>query len=760
MTTRNWHFSEQTQANLLEISPLLAQLLVQRGIKTPDQARAFLDPQHYVPAPPAELPDLKNAAALLGNAVTQGTRILVWGDFDVDGQTATALLVSALRQMGADVVYYIPHRLRESHGILVPSLRQQLDEHNPGLLLTCDTGVSAHEAVDYTKQRGLTAIITDHHDLPPTLPSADAVVNPKRLPDEHPLASLPGVGVAYKLIEHMRSDQAAEYLDLVALGIVADVATLTHDTRYLLQTGLKRLQNTTRPGLQALIDVAGLDRHALVAEDIGFQIGPRLNAAGRLDDARLAVELLTTTDESRAHVLALQLDGLNTQRRLTNRQILDAVQEQISREPDLLQWEALVLGHPAWHPGILGVVASRLADQYQRPVVLLNTADQARARGSARSAPGYDIGAAIAAQADMLLSHGGHPGAAGLSLPANDIPAFRRRLSDTLRATRDPDYEAVLAIDAKVEWDAVTLELAHELDQLAPFGEGNPRPVLAAEGLTIKSSAYLDRARQHRRLTIDDANGVRNSVIWWNSANDTSPEHVIDLAFEVQISTFHGPEELQLVLVDHRPSVTAPPPEIRPARTVIDYRDATRPAARLDELRTDYPDAVVWAEGYRRADSPGVPLHELSEAETLVVYTPPASPQALHDALERVQAVRVALFAVDPPFRTLTDVLKQLGGLVRYVVHEQAGRTTLHELAGALALTPQTVRAALDTFAARGDLAATYKRGGGVMISLENPPPPGDIEAALTTLQNRLAETDAYRAFYKRATAEKLVEDS
>ena len=259
------------------------------------------------------------AADRLYRAVTRGEKIIVWGDFDADGQTATTLLVSLLRDLQADVAFYIPQRLTESHGIKLEPLKRQLEQHG-NVLLTCDTGIAEHEAIAFAKSQGVTVLVTDHHDLPDELPPADALINPKRLPSTHPLRSLPGVGVAFKLAQHLwqlagEPDRADEYLDLVALGIVADVAELTADTRYLLQRGLDRLRHTQRLGLQAILTLAKIDAANFSAEHIGFGLGPRLNALGRLGDANLAVELLTTTNLTRARILASQLEGLNNQRK-------------------------------------------------------------------------------------------------------------------------------------------------------------------------------------------------------------------------------------------------------------------------------------------------------------------------------------------------------------------------------------------------------------------------------------------------------------
>ncbi len=768
-TTVQWHEpipSEAPSPDLLRVvdhHPLLATILHQRGIKTPDAARAFLFPDHYTPAPPDALPDLVQAAERLDAAIAGGERILIWGDFDVDGQTSTALLVDALRGLGADVAFYIPHRLRESHGILVESLAREIETHRPAVLLTCDTGVSAHEAIEYANAQGLATLITDHHDLPPELPAANAVVDPKRLPEGHPLRTLPGVGVTYKLIQHLyaqhgRSAELPRFLDLVALGIVADVAEQTNDTRYLLQLGMDELRHTNRIGLRVLYETAGVNPDYLSTSDIGFQIGPRLNAAGRLDDARPVVELFTTSDQTRARILAQHLEGLNNQRRLQNRQIYAAAQEQIARDPGLLDWEALVIAHPGWHPGIIGIVASRLAELYQRPVVLLSIDENGLARGSARSAPGYDIGAAIAAQADLLTQFGGHPGAAGLSLPENNIPAFRRRLSNTLQETRDPDARTGIAIDAFVDLADVTLTLATDLRRLAPFGEGNPPVTLATRDLTLRDAALIGRTREHRRLSVEDAHGNHRNVLWWNSADQALPDTPFDLAYQVSISTYNDAPELQLTLTDYRRAASAPVPVKKPQRTVIDHRDAADLDVLLVQLATDYPGAITWAEGYQRAASPGVTLDMLAESPTLIVYTTPTGPQALQEALERTKPATIILVGVDPPLQGLKAVLHRTLQLAKHVINQHDGYTTLGALAGATGQSRRTLEAVLDYFAARGEITLTHGPDDAITIAPgSQAADPDTVATALEAVRAHLAETAAYRAHFRRAQPQHLL---
>jgi len=408
----NWHLPPEfnISPDLLEFTndPLLAQLLVQRGLTTVDQARAFLNPDHYQPAPPEALSDMDIAVARLQQAIEDQESICVWGDFDVDGQTATTLLVSTLQDLGAKVHYYIPNRLTESHGIKIPALKRVLSD-GVDLILTCDTGITEHEAITTAQTAGVEVIVTDHHDLADSLPSAQAIVNPKRLSNEHPLRELPGVGVAYKLAQalyqaHRHPTDSEPLLDLVALGIVADVARQTGDTRYLLQKGLEVLRQTTRIGLQALIDSANLNTDHLSEEHIGFWLAPRLNALGRLGDANLAVELLTTTDLSRARIIALQLEALNDRRKmLVDRVVIQAL-SQLEDTPSLADYHAIVLAAADWHPGVIGIAANRLVEKYGKPAILIALRPDGQGYGSARSILGCDIHQAIKTQAEPIVS--------------------------------------------------------------------------------------------------------------------------------------------------------------------------------------------------------------------------------------------------------------------------------------------------------------------------------------------------------------------
>ena len=763
----DWHYPQTVSPpeGLVRAAghPLVAEILARRGLHAPAAVRAFLNPQDYAPAPPDALPDLGAAAARLQAAIQAQEQILVWGDFDVDGQTSTALLVSALGALGARVRAYVPHRLYEGHGIRLTSLAEQLQLSGVDLLLTCDTGVAEHAAVTYAQERGVTVLITDHHDLPPELPPAAAIVDPKRLPPDHPLRELPGVGVAYKLMQELYLLQRRppaeieSQLDLVALGIVADVATQTGDTRYLLQRGMQRLRQTERTGLKALMQMAHITPAHMDTDHIGFGLGPRLNAVGRLGDANLAVELLTTDDRSRARILAAQLEGLNGRRRLLTEQIYAAAQEQIARDPErLLGPHALVLSAPHWHPGVIGIVASRLAEAYTRPTVLISQGEDGQGHGSARSVPGVDIHGAISATTYLLTRHGGHPGAAGLSLPVENIPAFRHALSRAVDEIWDRSVQPGLEIDAVLPWSQLSLELVDTLNVLAPFGAGNPPVALLSRDLTLISQQVFGRDRAHRRLTVRDAEGTTHPVIWWRGAESAPPEGVFELAYRLKASDYKGERHLQIEYLDAR-TLVAPAVEVSaPVIKVIDQRRVAAPLPALERLRATAA-LQVWAEGDPAAPAPAARRDQLAPAQTLAIWTPPPGPRELRAALEQVSPREVHLFSVPGTGTVPQQFMRRLAGLIKHTLRHRDGLAELETLAAASAQRAETVRQGIYLLATRGDVQILQE--GDTTIQLApGTGTPGDEDAEVAArLRALLQETAAYRAYFGRTDAQRLI---
>jgi len=739
----------------LNLHPLIAQTLLRRGISRPEEAEAFLHPEK---TPSTPFPEIEKAVEPLNLAIRNRDRICVWGDFDVDGQTSTALLVQTLQALGADVVYYIPIRGKESHGVHIESLQPILDG-GVKLLLTCDTGITAHEAVDYCNSRGVDVVITDHHDLGETLPNAKAVVNPKLLPEDHPLKNLAGVGVAYKLAEALLalSDQQVaisnSLLDLVALGLIADVALLRGETRSLAQKGIQALRTTNRLGLQVMAELAGASLETLTEETIGFTFAPRLNALGRLSDANPAVELLITDNASRARVLAAQIEGLNAQRRLLTSQVTAAAEAQLRENPSLLSEPVIVLAHPNWPGGVVGIVANRLVERYHKPALLLTEGEDGILRGSARSVEGLHITEAIASQKDLLLGFGGHPMAAGLSLLKENLPAFRKGLGKAIERQLGEIVreEPSLQIDAWLGLDQINLSLADSLELLAPFGAGNPPLTLATRGVKIKSVAEIGKGKEHLRLTVEDQNGNVQSVLWWGGAGEELPDggSTFDIAYSLRASTFRGAKQVTLQFEELR-LVEEKPLEIRPAK--LDIRDM-RAQPSLLNLQ---PSTLIWAEGPDRVA--GVPRFELRPAQEFSIYTTPASPADLRRALEIVQPKIVYVFGVSPPPQKTDEFLTYLAGLCKYVLNQRQGKVNLQELAAAMAARESAVRIGLEWLAAGGHVTVSGEEDA-LLLSRGNGETNQYLQKELfIAVKGILEETAAYRAYFATADIQRLME--
>ena len=801
--------------------PLIAQLLVQRGFDRADVVQGFLDPNHYTPSPPTALLGVEEAALLLLAAVEQKQNILVWGDFDVDGQTSTSLLVAGLRKL-IDQKYlrfHVPNRFTESHGIKPDFLQPWLDDTSwqPHLLLTCDTGIAEAEAVAMAKARGITVVITDHHDLTPefdglapgidplwgvddeTVPAnsvrrADAIVNPKFQAADEPLRTLPGVGVAYKLIQQLYvfagiAGEEQDLLDLVALGIVADVAEQVHDTRYLLQRGLDQLRQTERTGLLALMDVSRIAPDNVSADAIGFQIGPRMNALGRLEDATVSVELLTTRDPVRAGELAAKMERLNQQRRQITTQISAAAIEMIERNPKLLDYNGLVLTHPAWHAGIVGIVASRLVDTYQKPTVLLLNPPGEAARGSARSISGVDIGGSIAACSHLLLTHGGHPGAAGLSLLPENIDHFRRELDRQIELHRTDDGPQGLTIDADLPFSEIDMALAEELKRLAPYGNGNPTPQFISRNLRVVNDKRLGQEGTHRRLTLQQStNGTPNGrplpLIWFNGGHVELPAGLIDLVYTLEINEFRGERNVQLTYVDSRAatedsatkdnavdgksvqSTDGAESNRKPERQIFDLRNQLEKREALPGrhqanwytegtlLNTSTKEPTSQAAFY--APRTEITAHKNAES-ALVLWSTPPSAALLETLLEAANPTTIYLCAQNTANDSITAILQETAGMVKHALRHD-NILSIERAAARLGTTQQVVRLSVRWLAAKGLIAAqVYDDEDGISLIHGSKNEDSSAKEALQAeIESHLTEIRSYRRFFNRAPISEL----
>ncbi len=744
-------------------NPFLAAMFSRRGLVDQDAIMRFTDPDRYQPSPAEALPGMNAGVAEIEQAIREGRRIAVWGDFDVDGQTATTVLVDGLRGLGADVIYHIPDRESESHGLNLPYLAELIQER-AGLLVTCDTGISARAEIEYARNEGLRVVITDHHDLPDELPEAEAVINPKLLSD-HPLDSLPGVGAAYKLIEALylragRGEETDKYLDLVALGIVADVAEVTGDCRYLLQRGLEVLRRGERLAIRMMCEYAGLLPELITEDDIGFQIGPRLNSLGRLGNAHGVVEFLTSTSMEDTRVFALQLEGSNNQRRFLTEQTLQGALRMIEQDRSLRSDPALMLFNEHWHPGVIGIVASKLVERFHKPVVLLTDRGEGITGGSARSVEGCDLHQAVAACAETLLGYGGHTMAAGMSLEMEQLPKFKARflraVADQLgEAAREPELE----IEMMVSLADVAGGLVEAVRVIAPYGPGNPRPIFGCRGVRLVSSSPLGRDGSHRRLIVEDGSEEGYPVLWWDGGEWDLPQGEFDLAFTISVGQFRSQQQVQLVLEDYSSDEGAAAG--LEGLAVIDLRREGDPLAALAAWAAAEANLQVWMEGGQLAGIEGRDRIKLTPCQTLAIWTAPPSFWVLQQVLQAVKPEKVLLFWVEPETGEAAAFLRQLAGMVKYAINRREGELVLETLSAGLAQTLAAVRLGIAWLEAKEVLEVVQEHSDRLVVRQTNGSGvnlPG-LAAVERDLRLVLKETAAFRASLRSQGIDNLREE-
>jgi len=557
-----------------DVPAVVAQLLICRGITDPRDAAVFLDPKLSALRDPELLPGCQKAAERIHAAVAAKKRIVIYGDYDVDGMTGTAVLYLCLKLLGADVAYYIPHRIDEGYGLNREAIAACASE-GAAMLITVDCGIASVEEADVARQLGLELIITDHHEPAARLPDADAVVHPRLPGCDYPFGELSGSGVAMKLawaicqqasqakkVAPRMKDFLVQAVGLAALGTVADVVPLVDENRILVRHGLSSLASKPTLGLAHLLRVAKIDdKPQLDSEDLAFSLAPRLNAAGRLGQPRLAVELLTTDRPERAEELALYIDGLNANRQTLERSILLAAGKQAKEQFDPAQDPALVLADRGWHPGVIGIVAGRLADRYHRPVVMISWDGfhQKPGVGSARSIPGFNLHAALQACEQHLIGYGGHAAAAGLKIAEDQLEAFRGAFCEVAaNEISDGQRDAELLIDAEAPLSAFTLQTVGQIERLSPFGQSNARPLLCASGATLQGPPKaIGRDGTHLSLKLAQHDVAFRAVAfgggqWLEELSAVSGP--LDIAFRPIINTFRGRRSVELHLVDWRAS--------------------------------------------------------------------------------------------------------------------------------------------------------------------------------------------------------------
>ena len=537
-------------------APLTAMVLSARGIHDPRQANEYLSCDAAL-HDPFLMTDMDLAAGRVGLAMTRGEKIAVFGDYDVDGITATCLLTAFLRQHGADVISYIPGRLEEGYG-LNPIAIDQLHQEGVKLIITVDCGITAVEEAQMCKELGIDLVITDHHECKDVLPEAVAVVDPHRPDGGYPHKNLSGVGVAFKLAAALSGDQQAvleEYADMVCLGTVADVMLLQGENRVFVAKGLESLRHTRRPGIAALMKESGCAQDAVSSSAIGFMLAPRINAAGRMGQIDLAVDLFLTDDPEKAAKLAKALCDLNRQRQSVESGIYD---QAVSMLPEGKTPEAIVLADETWHQGVVGIVASRIAEEFCCPTFLI-CLDGEHGKASSRSFGGFNLFSSLTALAPLLESYGGHELAAGFTISRSQIPAFRKSICELAAAYYSDDTpRTCIEIDCAIEPELLTIRGIESLNQLEPTGNGCPKPVLMMKKLTVERIQMVGGGK-HMRLRLRSGRSTVNAIYFSANPETASIQQgdVVDVAFNPQINEFRGERSVQMNILDIRPHCSA-----------------------------------------------------------------------------------------------------------------------------------------------------------------------------------------------------------
>ena len=566
MSAKRWNLKLQdpTQTNVIDanvhemgtsIPPIIQKILMSRGMVNPEQIEEFFSSSGAAMHDPLSLPGMKAGVRRLSEAIDRGEPVGIFGDFDVDGISGAALLAMALEEMGATVVTHIPHRVHEGHGLNIDAIRK-LKFRKVGLVVTVDCGVTSIEEVGQAKDIGVDVIISDHHTPLGQLPPAVAIINPKLPGARYPFSELSGSGLAYKLVEGLFSAHglsvSSDLAGLAVLGTIADVAPLVDENRTLVKLGLSALNNSSNPGLQALYKRANLNQGTISAEDVAFMIAPRLNAAGRLDNAYMSYRLLTTHSIDEANLLADKIEALNQERREVAEKAFDHARNTVTSFTELPN--ILVIGEDWFIPGIAGLVASRLAEEFHRPAIVM-CLDGDVVRASARSIPGFSIVGALDACGDMFIRYGGHQQAAGFTMNKDNIV----RLNDQMAEIGAEQLEvgmaqAVIDIDAQLCPTALMKDNLPWIWEFEPCGYGNPHPTFLAKNLEIVSMMPVGVKGEHIKFRLKEGNFVWDSIAFRQATNPDINAKMIDVVYNLQVRDFRGRKTITLKIIDFKKS--------------------------------------------------------------------------------------------------------------------------------------------------------------------------------------------------------------
>jgi len=729
-------------------SGIIASLLINRGITCPDRAKEFLDPDSIEISPPHIFEDMQKAVDKINDSIEKQERIVVFGDFDADGVTSASLLYKTLKYLGANVDYYIPDRIEEGHGLNRAGICKLISQEKAKLIITTDCGISNLAEIKLAKSLGTEVIITDHHEPPEEVPDAYAIINPKML-DKDPtgLKYLAGVGVAYKLAQALleangKKEFEEELLHLVAIGTVGDVVPLLGENRALVHQGLELISRKKPPAIAKILETAGYKPDKQINSGmVAFGIVPRINAIGRLSGANPAVELLTTDDEAQVNHLAEELDRNNKERQQICEETFKRAEDKIFTEIDLDRHKALILADRDWHPGIVGIVASKLVEKYYRPVLMLSIDEAAReGRCSARSVDSLNLYDTLTNFSEYFIHFGGHSLAAGFAFSLDKISfeGLRSLIMNYINNVLEfEDLSPELKLDMDIEPADLTIDFIQELDRLAPFGESNPYPVFAIPNLTLRSCTPLGQKKNHLKIMLsDDRNNVMEAVWWQKKELDIEVAERVDVAFVPSVNNYMDRQRIQLVIKDIRrasernskkidvekcklPEIPIDPIEIEPIDYTktetninwVDHRQETGFKKDFLEYLNSRGDKVsIFAESQRAKEilenvSSLKPLAvnrmNVKAAECMVFLDLPADDMSFMNVIKQADPVEIHMFGLVNGYEPV-ELIKKISGMLKYAHNEKDGVINVERAASVLAVSSELYLACVELLDSAG----------------------------------------------------------
>lgn len=727
-----------------DLDPLVAEVLVDKGYTESKEIKAFLEPTIESFYDPYRLFDMQKAVDKIQETIMEGKHITIYGDYDADGLTSTTIMYEALSQLGADVSYYIPDRFTDGYG---PNkdVYKRLIEEGTELIITVDNGISGFDAIEFANEQGIEVIVTDHHELPKQLPNAYATIHPRHPKSEYPFSDLSGAGVAFKVATALLEEIPQDLLDLAAIGTVADLVSLTDENRAIVKFGLLALENTLRPGLLALYDIAGINGKEFSADTIGFTLGPRLNAIGRMQHAQSGVELLTTLDEQKATALAKEANDLNVKRQDLVRQITEEALAQLETKNNSF---VNVVAGKNWHEGVLGIVASHLVEKTGRPSLVLNIGENGIAKGSGRSVERFHLFNALDGHRDIMVSFGGHHMACGLSIKEEHLTDLQQVLdTEAKNQAFDPTKKQPLAIATKLDASQVTFELFNSLARLAPFGTGNELPLFEFSSHEVIGARAIGKTQEHLRLEVKSptqtleaiAFGVKDEI-----SDLLSDPSAIEFVATLDKNSWRGEEKLQLRIKDLKQETEQKAlPEVKLERTNSLQKELfalpatygffnAELAKRFETHLPEGSEVIVF----------GADLTNKKVTELVLVDFPQNIAQ-LEFVLQRIDFDKLRVILYTKALSEALPTRSEFAKVYKYIF--QVGslniQNELAQNAQNLALSPQKLALVLKVFFE----ARFVTINNGILVGVKN------------AKRYRLEDTNSYRTHGQRLQAEKLL---